>query len=250
MKFSIITVTYNSAETIRATIESVLNQRHVHIEYLIIDGQSNDGTLGIVEEYKAQIAKVVSEPDGGIYDAMNKGIALATGDVIGILNSDDVYAHEYVLHQIQQTFEDEQVDSVYGDLKYVRPDDLSQTVRYWKSGNFSKRKFLYGWMPPHPTFYVKRAIYEKHGVFDVAFRSAADYELMLRFLIKYKLSTAYIPDVFVLMRTGGQSNASLKNQLFANQEDRRAWAHNGLKSLPFTTFLKPIRKIPQFFVQG
>ena len=245
MKVSIITVSYNSAKTIIETIESVVNQSYDNIEYIIIDGDSKDGTKDIIESYKHQIHTIVSEPDKGIYDAMNKGLALATGDVIGLLNSDDTFAHKDVIKNVVATFNAKQVDAVYGNLKYIN-GATKATVRNWKSGAYRRSKFLFGWMPPHPTFFVKREAYEQFGRFDTSLKSAADYELMLRFLYKNKVTAAHNNEVMVLMRTGGQSNASLKNHILANLEDRKAWIKNQLYPYFFTTLLKPVRKIPQF----
>lgn len=245
MKVSIITVSYNSAKTIIETIESVINQSYDNIEYIIIDGDSKDGTMDIIESYKHKIHTVVSEPDKGIYDAMNKGLALATGDVIGLLNSDDTFAHNDVIKNVVAKFSTKPIDAVYGDLKYINGANKS-TVRHWKSGRYKRNKFLFGWMPPHPTFFVKREVYEQFGSFDTSLKSAADYELMLRFLYKNKVAAAYNNEVMVFMRTGGQSNASIKNHLLANLEDRKAWIKNQLYPYFFTTLLKPARKIPQF----
>ena len=246
MKVSIITVCYNSGKTIEDTIKSVLKQSYQNIEYIIIDGQSKDNTLQIVNEYKNQISKIVSEPDKGMYDACNKGIKMASGDIIAILNSDDVYTNEKVIENVVEKFKLDNKDTLYADLKYVAADDLSNVVRYWKSGLFKRGKFLFGWMPPHPTFFVKKEVYQKYGLFNTKFRSAADYELMLRFLFKNKVSVSYLPKVAVLMREGGISNVSIKNRFRANSEDKEAWGINDLESFFFTTWLKPVRKLPQF----
>ena len=248
MKVSIITVSYNAERTIEETLQSVTNQTHKNIEYIIIDGASKDATISIINKYAHKIHTFVSEKDKGIYDAFNKGLKLATGDVIGLLNSDDIYAHDHVVENVVNCFEQNDVDAVYGDLKYVSPVDNLKTIRYWKSGKYNRSKFIFGWMPPHPTFFVKREAYEQFGLFDTDLRSAADYELMLRFLYKEGLKVAYNPEVMVLMKTGGQSNASLKNRLLGNQEDRKAWIKNELKTYFFTSFMKPIRKLPQFIL--
>jgi glycosyltransferase involved in cell wall biosynthesis len=246
MKISIITVVYNNSEFIEDCINSVLSQSYDDIEYIIIDGASTDGTLEIVKQYAAGIAKIVSEPDRGIYDAMNKGLSLATGEVIGILNSDDFYPHLHVLKRVADMFEANRIDSCYGDLVYVEPHNKAKVARFWRSGPYDKRRFYNGWMPPHPTFFVHRSIYERYGRFDPAFGTSADYELMLRFLLKYEISSAYIPEVLVKMRGGGVSNASVKNRILANRMDRLAWRANGLRPYPWTLFLKPILKIRQF----
>lgn len=245
MKISIITITYNSCKTVEDTIKSVLAQDYHDIEYIIVDGASNDNTLDIINNYRERIKKIVSEPDKGIYDAMNKGLAMATGELIGFLNSDDVYAHNAVLANIADKFKQTGADAVYADLIYVSAD-LHKQVRYWKAGEYMEGNFLKGWMPPHPTFYVKSEIYRKYGGFNLQLKSSADYELMLRFIHKEKIKLAYLPEVVVKMRTGGQSNASIKNRLKANQEDRLAWKINGLNPNPLTLFLKPLRKLRQF----
>ena len=245
MKISIITATYNSAATVKDTLESIRCQRHEDVEHIIVDGASHDDTLDIVKTFP-HVTKLITEKDRGIYDAMNKGIAIATGEVIGILNSDDTYIDDRVLSDVAAAFADRNVMTVYADLQYVHFDDLQKVQRNWRSGPFRRKNFFYGWMPPHPTFFVRRAVYDRMGSFRTDLRSAADYELMLRFLLKQGLSTHYIPRVIVKMRTGGMSNASLFNRLRANKEDRLAWKLNGLRPYFFTLYLKPLRKIHQF----
>lgn len=245
MTISIITATYNSAATVRDTLVSIASQKHVPVEHIIIDGLSKDNTLTIVKEFP-HIAKVVSEKDKGIYDAMNKGVQLATGDVIGILNSDDFYTNSDILSKVAAAFEDETVEAVYGDLQYVKATNVQLVTRTWKSGIYKKDYLYYGWMPPHPTFFVRRHVYEKYGLFNTTLRSAADYELMLRVLLKYNATVKYIPEVLVKMRAGGMSNASLKNRFKANKEDAMAWKLNNLKPYFFTLWLKPLRKVFQF----
>lgn len=241
---SIITATYNSASTLDDTLSSVLAQG-VEAEQIIVDGGSKDQTLEIVASY-SHIVKCVSEPDRGIYDAMNKGIAMASGDVIGILNSDDFYADDRVLSRVAEVFADPRVDSCYGDLKYVHPVDTARVTRNWKAGSFFREAFFWGWMPPHPTFFVRRSVYERYGRFNLELGSAADYELMLRFLVRHRISTVYIPEVLVKMRAGGVSNLSLTNRLKANRMDRRAWHVNGINPYPWTVTMKPLRKVGQF----
>jgi glycosyltransferase involved in cell wall biosynthesis len=245
MKISIITATYNSAATVRDTLACIADQQYPHIEHLIVDGLSKDNTLGIVKEFP-HVTKVISEKDKGIYDAMNKGVKLATGDVIGILNSDDFYTGPTILTKVAAAFEDPAVEAVYGDLQYVKQDNVQLITRTWRSGRFRKRSLYYGWMPPHPTFFVRRHIYEKCGSFNTTLRSAADYELMLRVLLKFDTRVQYIPEVLVKMRAGGMSNASLKNRFRANKEDAMAWKLNDLKPYFFTMWLKPLRKVLQF----
>ena len=246
MKVSIITITFNSAETIEDTIQSVLSQDYPNIEYILVDGASKDGTLEIIERYRNSISTVISERDNGIYDAMNKGVALATGDVIGILNSDDFYADSTVISDIVKTMQRAASDACYADLVYVDRNDTNRIIRSWKSGDYRQGQFLRGWMPPHPTFFVKRSIYEMHGSYALNLRSAADYELMLRFIHKHAISLSYLPRVITKMRTGGQSNVSLKNRWRANREDRLAWKMNGLQPGFFTLLRKPLSKLLQY----
>jgi glycosyltransferase len=254
---SIITATYNAAPTIADCLRSV-NAQGVPVEQIVIDGASGDATLEIVRRV-SPAARIVSEPDEGLYHAMNKGIGLATGEVVGILNADDFYASPDVLEKVLHVFEDPAVMSCYGDLEYVvTPDEPAgdgvlaghphcQVVRYWRAGSFSPDKFSWGWMPPHPTFFVRRSVYERFGPFRLDLGSAADYELMLRLLLKERNTTAYIPQVLVRMRTGGVSNRSLTARLKANHMDRRAWDVNGLTPYPWTMICKPLRKVGQYF---
>lgn len=246
MKLSIITVCYNSEETIRDSIESVVSQNYKDIEYIIVDGGSTDNTLGIIKEYGDKISKVISERDEGLYDAMNKGVSLATGDVIGILNSDDVYENNEVISKVAREFEKENVDGVYGDLVYVDRLNLDMVKRYWKAGQYKPGKFLSGWMPPHPAFFVKRKVYQKNGQFNTSFRTAADYEIMLRFIHGAGITVSYLPEIITRMRVGGLSNSSLRHRINANKEDRRAWEINNLTPKFYTLWLKPLSKITQF----
>jgi glycosyltransferase involved in cell wall biosynthesis len=249
MKISIITVVYNNEATISSAIESVLAQTYQDREYIIIDGGSTDGTLERIKAYGDRIDLVISEPDGGVYDAMNKGLAKATGDVICILNSDDLYPHEEVIERVVNAFHNSACDAIYGDLVYVSARDVDRVVRYWKSGRCSWKSFEYGWMPPHPAFFVKKSVYTQYGHFNTILKSAADYELMLRFAYKHKISLSYIPEILVKMRVGGLSNFSLKNRFMANKEDKAAWEMNGLKPYVFTMYLKPLRKVLQYFIR-
>lgn len=246
MKITIITVTYNSASTLEETILSVINQTYKNIEFIIIDGKSTDATLTIINKYKNAITGFVSERDNGIYDALNKGIAMATGDVIGVLHSDDFFTDDNVITKVVQQFTHQQCDALYADLFYVGKDNTNKIIRKWKTGELKTHSFLFGWMPPHPTFFVKKEIYTKYGAFDLNFKTSADYELMLRLMYRYKIKTAYLPEYIIKMRMGGQSNLNTKNRILANLEDRKAWEVNGLKPHFFTLFLKPLRKIIQF----
>ncbi len=247
MKISIITITYNSAATIEQTINSVLDQDHKDLEYIIVDGGSTDNTLQIIEKYKNRISKFISEKDNGLYDALNKGLTLATGEIIGILHSDDFYIDNTILGKYANTFIKNNSEAVYSDLFYVNKDDTNKIIRKWKSGNYKTSSFLHGWMPPHPTFFVKRSVYEKYGKFNLDFKHSADYELMLRFIHKHKIKLNYLHEFTIKMRIGGQSNASVQNRVNANLEDRKAWKINGLKPHSYTLYLKPLRKILQFF---
>lgn len=246
MRVSIITVCFNSEATIEATIQSVLKQDFPDIEYIIIDGGSVDKTPEIISRYRDKIAKVVSEKDRGMYDAINKGIALAKGDIIGLLHSDDFYPHPGVITEVVREFESSGADCVYGDLQYVLREDTSQVVRQWKSKPYKHGLFLKGWMPPHPTFFVKRQYYSSYGNFNISFSISADYELMLRFMHKHQITSSYIPKVLVKMRTGGISNVTFSSRLKANREDRLAWKINGLKAGSLTLLLKPLSKLRQF----
>ncbi len=246
LKISIITSVYNNKETIAEAIESVLSQTYGNIEYIVVDGASTDGTVEIIEQYADKITTFVSEPDKGIYDGLNKGVALATGDVVGFLHSDDLFEDEQVAEKIAKAFGESGAESIYGDLTYVTKNDTSKVVRYWKSGQFSHGKLRRGWMPPHPTFYVKREVYGKYGSFDTSFRIAADYDTVLRFLGKEHISTHYIPEVLVKMRVGGASNKSLKNLIQKSREDLKAMKNNGVGHLG-SLFVKNASKLPQFF---
>jgi glycosyltransferase len=245
MKISVITITYNSEKTLRDTIDSVLSQTYEDIEYIIVDGKSKDSTCDIVRSYGDRITKFVSEKDAGLYDALNKGIGMATGDVVGFLHSDDLYVSADSVKLIAEAFIHFNVDSVYGDLVYVDQADTSRIVRFWRSGKFHRSKALTGWMPPHPTFYAKRKVYVDYGGFNTTFRIAADYESILRFLVRFKISTFYIPLVLVRMRVGGESNKSIKNLIRKSWEDIRAMNINGVLFFA-ALFSKNASKFKQF----
>ena len=249
MKISIITITYNSAATVEDTIKSVVSQDYPNLEYIIIDGKSKDNTLEIVNRYSDKISKVVSERDKGLYDALNKGIKHATGDVIGMLHSDDLYANNQVISHIANVFsKDPSTEAVYADLVFVNRIDTDKVMRTWTSGQYEEGAFLRGWMPPHPTFFVRKECYEKFGGFNTEdLKLSADYELMLRMIHKNKIKIAYLPEVIVKMRMGGISNVSFFVKLKANMEDKMAWKLNGLKPGLMTTIMKPLRKIRQYF---
>lgn len=228
MMISVITPAYNSSGTIADAINSLLTQTHKGVEHIIVDGGSTDSTCGIVASFGDKIARFVSEPDGGIYDAMNKGVRLATGDIIGILNSDDMYADKSALARVVAAFENPEVDACYGDLVYVSPGNIDKPVRFWKSSPYKPGSFLSGWVPPHPTFFARRRVYEKYGAFDLSFPLAADFELMLRFLHCHKINSCYIPATIMKMRLGGATNKSLGNIIRQNIEILRAGCKNGI----------------------
>ena len=230
MKISIITVVFNNEKTISTAIESVLNQTYPDVEYIIIDGNSTDGTLSRINRYASSIDKIVSEPDQGTYDAMNKGIRLATGEVIGILNSDDVYADDDVLTDLMNAFEDTSTDIVYGNLVYVKSDDLNQVVRTWKSENYYPGFFEDGHVPPHPSLFIRRKVYDTVGHFNKTMRLAADYEFMLRLFKLYNFKSKYLNRLFVKMRLGGATNGSFRNIVDGNREILKAWQLNQLKA--------------------
>ena len=244
MRISIITVVRNCRDTIAGCIESVLAQTYKNVEYIVIDGASTDGTLEIIRQYQDRITKIISEKDAGPYDAMNKGLKCATGDVVGFLHADDLYASPDVIEDVVKKIVEFGTDSLYCDLVYVNRKQTDRIVRYWRSGEFKKNSFRQGWMPPHPTFFVKRSICETSGGFDTAFRIAADYELLLRLLYREKISTIYLPKVLVRMRWGGLSNRSLSNVLTKSLEDYRACRRYGLGI--GTLVLKNVSKIAQF----
>jgi len=238
---------YNAADTIGDCIRSVSGQSYDDIEHIIIDGGSTDGTVEKIQEQANGHVVWVSEKDKGFYDALNKGLVMARGDVVGTLNADDIYANQQVLQKVAGALEKSGADSCYGDLLYVNPRDTSRTIRYWVAGAYAVGQFQRGWMPPHPTFFVRREIYEKYGGFNTDFRIAADYELMLRFLEKHRISTVYIPEVLIKMRWGGTSNRSLGNLARKSYEDYLAWQVNGLDGGFSSILLKNAVKIPQFF---
>ena len=249
MIISIITVCYNSSRTISRTIKSVLNQNNVQLEYLIVDGASKDDTVEIAESYRMQFEqkgisyRIISEPDNGIYDAMNKGILASNGDIVGILNSDDYYASEDVLSSIMLCFEKNKTDSVYGDLLYIRGD---KKYRYWKAGK--QQSFRTGWMPPHPTFFVKKAVYDKCGLFRLDCGINADYEIMLRFFEVHKISSFWLNKICTYMEAGGTSNNGFQSRIAGMNNDRLAWEKNNIKPGMFTILLKKLKKLPQFLL--
>ncbi len=237
MKISIITVVWNNKETIKDAIESVLNQTYQNIEYIVIDGASTDGTVEILQSYGNKITKFISEKDKGLYDAMNKGILLATGDIVGILNSDDFYIDQFVLENIVREFKEKKVDSVFADLVFVNSENLDKIVRYYDSSYFSPKKFAYGWMPAHPTFFVKRKIYEEYGLFKIDYKIGADFDICARFLYKNKITYSYIKKPIIKMRIGGVST-SFSSIWINSLEQLRACKENGIKTNILKIFMK------------
>lgn len=246
MKVSLITVTYNSARYLQNAIQSVYNQDYPNIEYIIVDGGSTDETLSIIEQNSACITKWISEKDNGMYDAINKGMKMATGDVIGILNSDDMLASKSIVSKIAACFKEKKVDSIFGDLLYVDADEISKTHRFWKGMPYNRKSFQLGWMPAHPTFYVRKEIVEQLGGYETHYFSASDFELMTRYLYKHRISSHYLPELIVKMRKGGMSNGSFKKHFRANRRDYLALKRNEVP-LPFVvSLIKPLRKLPQY----
>lgn len=247
MKISVITAAFNARDTVADAIGSVLGQTHPDTELVVVDGASSDGTRELLEGYRHRFGVFISEPDTGIYDALNKGIAHAKGDIVGFLHADDLYAGDRVLEKIAGAFADPAVDAVYGDLVYVGKSSSDRVIRYWRAGAWSPVKLKMGWMPPHPTFYVRRSIYERLGAFNTSFRIAADYDCILRFLGRGNLTCRYLPEVLVKMRTGGNSNRSLRNIRRKSVEDYRALRANKVGGIA-TLLSKNLSKLPQFMV--
>ncbi|ELP5730575.1 glycosyltransferase [Vibrio vulnificus] len=246
MKVSVITATYNSAQTIVDTVRSLEGQTYLDIEYIVVDGASTDNTLDLIEQNCSRVSKIISEPDRGIYDALNKGIQVATGDIIGFLHSDDLLAYPQAIADLVSTLQKKQSQAVYADLEYVSKDNISNTVRLWISGEYQKQKLLNGWMPPHPTFYMRRDCYQAFGLFDLSFRISADYDSILRYLWLNGVTMSYLPKVLIKMRVGGASNRTLTNIYKKSCEDIRA-LKNSQVFWPKALFIKNVSKIPQFF---
>jgi glycosyltransferase len=249
MKISIITVTWNVCDTVSDCLASVAAQTHADCEHVVIDGASTDGTRELLEAHRAQLAVLVSEPDRGIYDALNKGLARVTGDVVGLLHADDVFADAQVLARVAEAFADPAVEAVYGDLVYVAREAPDRVIRYWRAGDFQPQRLRRGWMPPHPTLYLRRSVYERIGGFDTRYRIAADYDFMLRVLTQLSGQVRYLPQVLVRMRLGGVSNRSLSKILLKSREDYQALRRNGVGGLGALLW-KNVSKVPQFFRRG
>ncbi len=248
MKVSVITVVYNAADTIEDTIKSVIEQDYDEIEHIVIDGGSTDDTMDVVNRYREHLAVVLSEPDDGIYDAMNKGIDIASGDIVGTLNADDWYADNGVIRKVVIAFnEDDKLDAVYGDIVFVTREKPYRLIRYWKSRPYNDGLFKKGWMPPHPTFFVKKEIYLRYGKYDVNLKIQSDFDLTMRFLAVNRIRTQYLPGIMVNMRIGGVTSNSISNVIKGNLEAYRACRKNGLAVTPFFMVRKVFSRIPQFF---
>jgi len=247
MKVTIITVTLNSDKFLEDCIKSVLGQTYQDIEYIIVDGKSSDNTVSIIRKYESNIARWVSEKDTGMFDALNKGMALASGDIIGVLHSDDVFNSNDVVEKVVNAFKEQQVDSLYGDLEYVYPEDTDRVYRIWKGKPFDRKLFKLGWMPAHPTFYFKKELVSKYGGYVTHYFSSSDYELMARYLYKNKVSSYYLPMLITRMRRGGLSNNSLFKRLRANRRDYLAMKVNGIPFSFFVSILKPLSKLHQYY---
>jgi len=248
MKLSIVTVCLNSVETVEDTIKSVLIQDYKDIEYIVVDGGSSDGTLDILTKYQSRISTCISEPDNGVYDAMNKGIKLSSGDIVATLNADDMYADETIVGRMLEFIQKNGLDAAYGDLAYIDPKNGNHVMRFWKAGKYKRGAFYHGWVMPHPTFFCRKKVFDKYGYFNNSFQIAADFELMLRFVEKHQINVGYLPKVIVKMRTGGKANV-LRGIIRGNWEIIRSFRLNNLRLSPWFFILKPIAKISQLFTR-
>jgi glycosyltransferase involved in cell wall biosynthesis len=245
LKLSIITAVFNREATVAQAIASVAKQSYTNVEHLIIDGNSRDETLAEARRHAHPGMRIISEPDKGIYDALNKGIRLATGDIVGVMHSDDFFAHDHVLDRVVDAFAHNDTDAVYGDLDYVAAGDTSKVIRRWRSGEFKPRLLARGWMPPHPTLFIRRAKIMRLGLYDTSYQIAADYEAILRWFGRDGLEPIYIPEVLVKMRMGGESNRSFSRIVRKSREDYRALRSSGVGGLGALA-LKNVRKLGQF----
>ncbi|MFU0865339.1 glycosyltransferase family 2 protein [Kluyvera ascorbata] len=246
MRVTIITATYNSQKTIRDTLLSLERQSYHDIEYIVVDGASTDSTLEIIKNTSSRVSTIISEPDKGIYDALNKGIKVSSGDVIGFLHSDDLFAYDDAVKDLVEAFQLTGRDAIYGDLEYVSYADVHKRIRLWKSGYYNRIKIKLGWMPPHPAFYMKRSCYDTFGGFSLKYRISADYDSLLRYILKNKVSISYLSKIIVKMRVGGISNRSLSSMFKKSSEDIQIMKNNNL-IWPLALALKNLSKLPQFF---
>jgi len=247
MKISIITVVYNGEAYLRDCIESIIHQSYPNVEYIIVDGDSTDGTLSIIEEYKMHVHQLISEPDQGLYDAINKGIAMASGEIVGILNADDMLADRNVIEQIAKSFIlDSSIDAVYGDLNYVHPIN-NKIIRTWKSKQADEKDIARGWMPAHPTLYIRKALFEKYGNYALNLGTAADYDLILRYFYQHQLKAYYLPFLMVNMRMGGISNKNFLSLLGAFQNDYKALKMNNMPYAFSVLLRKKLSKLKQYW---
>lgn len=246
MKVSIITAVFNGAETIKDCTKSIHTQTHPDIEHIIIDGGSTDGTIEIIKDHKDRICQFISEKDNGLYEAMNKGIRLAKGDLIGFLNADDTYYNEDVISEVTAFMQKDCLEALYGDLIYIDRTNTNKVVRYWRPGRYKTGAFYHGWVPPHPTFFCRKEMFERFGYFNDKLKIAADFELMLRFIEKNKIKVGYLPKIIVKMRTGGKANV-IRGIMKGNAEIIKSFRLNGLHISPKFFVQKPITKISQLF---
>jgi len=244
---TIITAVRNNKEFIEDAIKSVLSQSYPNLEYIVIDGNSTDGTLAIIKKYADKISKWISEPDNGLFDALNKGISMSSGDVIGFLHSDDLFADDRVMEKIAEKFTSPNINVVYSDLVYVKRFNVKNIVRYWKAGKFYEKSLKFGWMPPHPTLFARKSLYEKTGLFNISLKIASDYDMVLRLLKNCSDSITYIDEVLIKMRIGGKSNSNLNYILLKSMEDYTILKRNGFALPAFTLLCKNFRKLNQFF---
>ncbi|MBK8712947.1 MAG: glycosyltransferase [Niastella sp.] len=246
-KVSIITVTYNSEKYLDDCIQSVRGQDYKNIEHIIVDGKSTDSTLKIIHKHKDHLANWISETDRGMYDAINKGMSMATGDIIGILNSDDMLDTRDVVKAIVAAFESDKVEAIYGDLEYVDKQDTNRVWRIWKGKPYKRSLFNIGWMPAHPTFYIRRSLVAKYGGYENHYFTAADYEFMARYLYKFHVPALYLPKNIVKMRVGGASNKDVYQRFRANRRDYLAMKRNSIPFPFIVSILKPLSKLHQFY---
>lgn len=249
MRISVVTAVFNRAGTIAEAMESVQRQTYHNVEHIIQDGGSSDGTLDEIARLSNDASQLASESDLGIYDAINRGIKRATGDVVGLMHSDDFFANESILAKVANAFTDPTIDGAYGDLQYVAANDPTRVIRHWRSGQYEPALLNRGWMPPHPTLYLRRQVFERFGLYDTSFCIAADYDAMLRYLVQGQIKLAYIPEVLIKMRLGGESNRSLERIVRKSREDLRAIRKNGVGGIG-TLAAKNFSKLGQFIVKG